>query len=68
MILDGAGDGNRTHVIGLEGRSFTIKLHPLRNFSTKSIRISGILQDVFYIISKGTAVTVLKSGIGESIC
>ncbi|VFU18229.1 hypothetical protein SCFA_40018 [anaerobic digester metagenome] len=25
----GAGDGNRTHVIGLEGRRSTIELHPL---------------------------------------
>ncbi len=24
----GAGDGNRTHVVGLEGRSITIMLHP----------------------------------------
>ena len=24
----GAGDGNRTHVISLEGWDFTIKLHP----------------------------------------
>jgi hypothetical protein len=24
----GAGDGNRTHDISLEGWSFTIKLHP----------------------------------------
>ena len=27
--FDGAGDGNRTHVIGLEGRGSTIKLRPL---------------------------------------
>lgn len=26
--LNGAGDGNRTHVVGLEGRSITIMLHP----------------------------------------
>jgi hypothetical protein len=25
---DGAGDGNRTHVISLEGWSSTIELHP----------------------------------------
>ena len=32
----GAGDGNRTHVVGLEGRSFTIKLHPQRTVATKN--------------------------------
>ena len=29
---NGAGDGNRTHNISLEGWSFTTKLHPLENF------------------------------------
>ena len=28
---NGAGDGNRTHVISLEGWSSTIELHPQRN-------------------------------------
>lgn len=28
LILNGAGDGNRTHVISLEGWSSTIELHP----------------------------------------
>ena len=27
--MNGAGDGNRTHVTSLEGWGFTIKLHPL---------------------------------------
>jgi hypothetical protein len=27
-VCNGAGDGNRTHDISLEGWSFTIKLHP----------------------------------------
>ena len=26
--MNGAGDGNRTHVTSLEGWGFTIKLHP----------------------------------------
>ena len=28
IIINGAGDGNRTHDISLEGWSFTTKLHP----------------------------------------
>ena len=28
LIINGAGDGNRTHVISLEGWSSTIELHP----------------------------------------
>ncbi len=28
MDINGAGDGNRTHVISLEGWSSTIELHP----------------------------------------
>ena len=31
QIFYGAGDGNRTHVISLEGWSSTIELHPQRN-------------------------------------
>ena len=30
-ITNGAGDGNRTHVISLEGWSSTIELHPQTN-------------------------------------
>ena len=33
IILNGAGDGNRTHVISLEGWSSTIELHPHRYIS-----------------------------------
>jgi hypothetical protein len=38
-VCNGAGDGNRTHDISLEGWSFTIKLHPRIEFfsTTKSI-------------------------------
>ena len=31
----GAGDGNRTHVISLEGWSSTIELHPLEGLSSE---------------------------------
>ncbi len=34
----GAGDGNRTHVISLEGWSFTIKLRPQRSHYTDATR------------------------------
>ena len=35
----GAGDGNRTHVISLEGWSSTIELHP--HLTTYSLYITG---------------------------
>ena len=31
--LDGAGDENRTHIAGLEGRCSTIELHPQKKWS-----------------------------------
>ena len=37
----GAGDGNRTHDISLEGWSFTIKLHP-QNIKSLSIPVVGV--------------------------
>lgn len=33
--LNGAGDGNRTHVNSLEGYSSTIELHPQKNGAGK---------------------------------
>ena len=32
QIKDGAGDGNRTHVVSLEGWSSTIELHPQKPY------------------------------------
>ena len=40
-IMNGAGDGNRTHDISLEGWSFTIKLHP-QNIKSLSIPVVGV--------------------------
>ena len=38
----GAGDGNRTHVAGLEGQNSTIELHPQLNVHVKrSIGVEG---------------------------
>ena len=38
----GAGDGNRTHVAGLEGQNSTIELHPQHHIaSQKSIGVEG---------------------------
>jgi hypothetical protein len=39
--MNGAGDGNRTHDISLEGWSFTIKLHP-QNIKSLSIPVVGV--------------------------
>ena len=43
LILNGAGDGNRTHVISLEGWSSTIELHPHQTFL--------IIRIIFYFVN-----------------
>jgi hypothetical protein len=47
----GAGDGNRTHDISLEGWSFTIKLHPqIEFFQQQNLYYQMIRQKSTYIL------------------
>ena len=45
----GAGDGNRTHVVGLEGRNSTIELHP--RVLIKNTILYGVCQRFFYLFN-----------------
>ncbi len=60
--VDGAGDGNRTHVASLEGWNSTIELHP----HTASTALTIIAKNEIFVNSKFSVADFLKN-IGASM-